>query len=278
MEETTRVVSKIAGDEASVTDTATKDLMAVERRARIADLARSQGSVRIKDLCDLFGVSQVTIRGDLDFLAGQGVLTRDRGGAIANARASLFTAFDQRAGQNLEEKRRIGRAAARLVQPGDTIVMDAGTTVMELAKALDDVSPLTVVTNAVNVATQLGSLPDVHVILVGGSLSRETISTIGPHAERDLNDLVVQKVFLGTHAVDLEAGLTDLSIEIAQTKRAMVRAARQVILLADSSKWGRVGLAKVVPLSAVHVLVTDSGLPGEAQEAVKRLGVELILA
>jgi DeoR/GlpR family transcriptional regulator of sugar metabolism len=251
--------------------------MAVERRARIAELARRDGSVRIKRLRDLFGVSEVTIRADLDILAEQGVLIRDRGGAVVNTRASLFTAFDQRAGLNLDEKRRIGQAAARLVRPGDTIIMDAGTTVMEMARNLEGISPLTVVTNALNVATQVGSLPDVHVILVGGSLSRETISTIGYHAERDLNDLVVQKVFLGTHAVDLQAGVTDLSIEIAQTKRAMVRAARKVILLADSSKWGRVGFAKVVPLADVHTFVTDSALPETAREAIEQLGVELVL-
>jgi DeoR family transcriptional regulator of aga operon len=264
-------------DEQTAADAVTRDLMAAERRARIADLLRHKGFVRIKELCHLFDVSQVTIRGDLDFLAGQGVLTRERGGAIANTRASLLTAFDQRAGLNLDEKRRIGQAAARLVLPGDTIIMDAGTTVMELAKSLGDVSPLTVITNALNVAARAGSLPDVHVILVGGSLSRETISTIGPHAERDLNDFVVQKVFLGTHAFDAEAGLTDLSIELAHTKRAMVRAAREVILLADSSKWGRVALAKVVPLSSVHTVITDSGMPTDARAAMERLGINLIV-
>jgi DeoR/GlpR family transcriptional regulator of sugar metabolism len=220
----------------------------------------------------------VTVRHDLDLLAQQGLLVRDRGGAMPQAHASMFTAFEQRAGLNLEAKRRIGRAAVQLVIPGDTIIMDAGTTIMEMARNLGDVAPLTVVTNALNIATQVGSLPHAHVVLVGGSLSRETISTIGPHAERDLNDLIVQKVFLGTHAVDLEAGLTDLSIEVAQTKRAMIRAARQVILLADASKWGRVGFAKVVPLGAVHVIITDTALPAEAQAAIERLGIQLILA
>jgi DeoR/GlpR family transcriptional regulator of sugar metabolism len=254
-----------------------KPLLAAERRARITDLAIQRGSVRVNELSDLFQVSEVTIRGDLDLLARRGVLLRDHGGAIVNTRTGLVTAFEQRASLNLEEKRRIGRVAAGMVEPGETIIMDAGTTTMEMARSLPDVAPLTVVTNALNVATQVGALPGVHVILVGGSLSRETISTVGPYAERDLNDLIVHKVFLGAHAVDLEAGVADMSLEIAKVKRAMIGAAQQVILLADSSKWGRTAFAKVVPLTAVHVMVTDSNLPEDARTVIERLGVRLVL-
>ncbi len=253
-------------------------LLAEERRARIAALAAQQGAVRVDELSALFQVSEVTIRSDLDVLAERGLLVRDRGGALANARAGLVTAFEQRAGQNLEEKRRIGRAAAQLVQPGDTIIMDAGTTLMEMARCLRDVAPLTVVTNALNVALELGGRPDVHVILIGGSLSRDTISTIGPQAVHDLGELLVHKAFLGAHAVDPEAGLTDASLEIAQVKRAMIRAARQAILLADAAKWGRAGLARVAPLRAVHSLVSDEGLPTEARRACAEAGVQLLIA
>ena len=249
----------------------------MERRARIAELVAQQRSVRVSELSNLFQVSEVTIRNDLDLLAKQGLLVRDRGGALANTQASLTIAFEQRAVLNQEEKRRIGDAAAQFVTPGDTIIIDAGTTTLEMARHLSNLSPLTVVTNALNVAVQVGTLPDAHVILVGGSLNRDTISTIGPHAERDLNDLLVNKVFLGIHAADLEAGLTDTSIEIAQIKRAMIRAGRQVILLADSSKWGRVAFAKVAPLEAVHVIVTDSGLPDDTRAACERLGIRLVV-
>ncbi|MBI2941806.1 MAG: DeoR/GlpR transcriptional regulator [Chloroflexi bacterium] len=251
--------------------------MGVERRARIVDLARRQGAVRIDELSDLFQVSHVTLRNDLDVLARQGLLVRDRGGAIPNTQATLTVAFDRRAALNLEEKSRIGRAAASLVTAGDTIIMDAGTTLAEMARSLDGVSPLTVVTNALNVASQVGMLDRVHVILVGGSLNRDTISTIGPNAERNLGDLMVQKAFVGITGIEVEAGLTDTSLEVAQVKRAMMQAARQVILLADSSKWGHVDFARVAPLRAVQTLVTDSGLPSEARADVERLGIELIL-
>jgi DeoR/GlpR family transcriptional regulator of sugar metabolism len=242
------------------------------------DLVAQRGLVRVSELSDLFHVSEVTIRDDLDLLTRRGILVRERGGAIANTNTTLATAFEQRASLNIEEKRRIGRAAAQLVNPGETIIMDAGTTIMEMAKALTNVSPLTVVTNALNVAIQVGAFSDVHVILVGGVISRETISTVGHHAERDLSDLVAQKVFLGAHTVELEAGVTSPSIEVAQVKRAMIRAGRQVILLADSSKWGRVTFAKVAPLSAIHTIVTDTNLPSDMRTAIERLGIQLILA
>jgi DeoR/GlpR family transcriptional regulator of sugar metabolism len=148
---------------------------------------------------------------------------------------------------------------------------------MEMARCLENASPLTVVTNALNVAEQVGALPDVNVVLVGGSLNRATISTLGPHAAQHLNDLMVHKVFLGTHAFD-ESGLTDLSFEIAQVKRAMIQAARRVVLLADSSKWGQAGFARVVPLRGIHTLISDTGLPEHARELIQRTGIELMLA
>jgi DeoR family transcriptional regulator of aga operon len=233
--------------------------------------------VRTEELARLFSVSPVTIRSDLDLLAKEGVLVRDRGGAVVNTNTVLTIAFNQRAELNLDEKRRIGQAAARLVVPGDTIIMDAGTTTMEMSKVLTDINPLTVVTNALNVAMQMGSVREVNVILIGGSLNRDTISIIGPTAAAHLHDLVVQKAFIGVHAFD-EDGLTDLSIEVSQVKRAMIQAARQVILLADSSKWRKVGFAKVARLASLSTIVTDTGLPDDARAAIQRMGIELILA
>lgn len=263
--------------ETAAADPHNPSLLAAERRVRIAALAARHGVVRTEELARTFGVSPVTIRSDLDLLAKEGVLVRDRGGAVVNTNTALTVAFNQRAELNLEEKRRIGQAAARLVVPGDTIIMDAGTTTMEMAKVLTEVNPLTVVTNALNVAMQLGSVREVNIILIGGSLNRDTISIIGPTASAHLHDLVVQKAFIGIHAFD-EDGLTDPSIEVAQVKRAMIQAARQVILLADSTKWRKLGFAKVARLAAISTIVSDTGLPEEARAAIQRTGVELILA
>jgi DeoR family transcriptional regulator of aga operon len=147
-----------------------------------------------------------------------------------------------------------------------------------MAKSRNKDLPVTVITNGLNVASQVGALPHAHVTVLGGSLIPETISTVGTEVERDLSNLIVQKVFLGTHAVDAENGLADTSIAVARVKRTMAQAARQVIVLADSTKWGRVAFAKTIPLSAVHILITDSNLPEEAQATIKRFGIQLILA
>jgi DeoR/GlpR family transcriptional regulator of sugar metabolism len=252
-------------------------LLPTERKQYIIDLANKEGFVSVRELAELFRVSEVTTRKDFNELVEEGYLLRRRGGAIANTSTSLATAFEQRASLNLNEKRLIGRAAAELVNSSETIIIDAGTTTMEMAKSLKALGALTIVTNALNVAVQVATLPDVHVLQIGGSLSRETISVVGPLADRELHDIMVSKLFLGIHAVDLKAGLTDTSVEVAQTKRTMIRAARQVILLADSSKWERVAFAKIAPLSAVHTVVTDSGLSDSIRETVEALGIELVI-
>jgi DeoR/GlpR family transcriptional regulator of sugar metabolism len=232
--------------------------------------------VRTEELSRIFGVSPVTIRNDLDLLAKEGVLIRDRGGAVVNTNTALTTAFNQRAELYLDEKRRIGQMAAQMVHPGDTVILDAGSTVMEMAKLLVDVAPLTVVTNALNVAMQMGASREAHVVLVGGSLNRDTISAIGPTASQHLGDLMVQKVFLACHGLD-EDGLVDPSMEVAEIKRAMIQAARQVILVADSSKWHKAGFAKVVRLNAIHTMICDDKLPEDARATLQGQGIELIL-
>jgi DeoR/GlpR family transcriptional regulator of sugar metabolism len=164
-----------------------------------------------------------------------------------------------------------------LVVPGDTILMDAGTTVVEMTRHLHQVASLNVVTNALNVAVEMGALPAVQVLLLGGMMNYATYSTLGPLVEQSLNDLVVQKLFLAAESVDASIGVTDTTMEIAQVKRVMVQAARRVILLADSSKWQRTGFIKVVPLNAIDTIITDTGLSNADRAAIERLGVELIL-
>jgi len=160
---------------------------------------------------------------------------------------------------------------------GGAIILDAGTTTVQMVPHLRGVGPLTVVTNALNVAIELRTLPDVRVVLLGGSLNYETFSTHGLLAEQGLEAVVVQKLFLGAQSVEPLAGVTETSPEIARVKRAMVRAARQVILVADSHKWTRTGFIKVAPFSEIQTIVSDAGLSPEARSAVERAGVELIL-
>jgi len=254
--------------------------MTQHRRRQILDLVKSDGSAHVNTLARTFGVSAVTIRNDLAKLEATGELLRDRGGAItapAPRQVKHLLGLNERATLNLNAKQRIGKAAAGLVQPGDTIIMDAGTTVVEMASHLAAVRPLTIVTNALNVALTIAAAGDAQVILLGGMLSREASSTAGPLTEQTLADLSVGKVFLGTQALDLADGLTDTTLEIAQTKRAMIKAARQVILLADSAKWDHTGFIKVAPLAEVDVLISDQKFPAKARAAVEQLGVRLVL-
>lgn len=254
--------------------------MTQHRRRQILDLVKSDGSAHVNTLARTFGVSAVTIRNDLAQLEATGDLLRDRGGAItapAPRQVKHLLGLSERATLHLDAKQRIAQAAAALVQPGDTIIMDAGTTVVEMAPHLAAVRPLTIVTNALNVALTIGAAGDAQVILLGGMLSREASSTAGPLTEQTLAELSVGKVFLGTQALDLADGLTDTTLEIAQTKRAMIKAARQVILLADSAKWDHTGFIKVAPLAEVDVLISDQKFPAKARAAVEQLGVRLVL-
>lgn len=256
-----------------------KTLMTGHRRARIVERVQREGSVRVADLAERFGVSEVTIRSDLVILEREGRLLRDRGGATAKGSHSFVTSLvgvDERASLHLDKKRRIGAAAAQRVSPGDAIIIDAGTTAVEIARRLTHVAPLTVVTNALNVALELGAAAGQRLILLGGTFNRESSSTVGALTEQSLAELSVQKLFLGTQALDTD-GLTDSTMEIAQAKRAMIRSARQVILVTDSSKWGTTSLTKVAPLSEIDTIITDTDLPAEARTQIEALGIELVL-
>lgn len=253
-----------------------------QRRQEIADLVRREGELRVTDLVTRFGVSAVTIRSDLAKLEADGSLVRDHGGATAPVAGGkpLVTSLlrvDERATLNFEAKRRIGQAAASRVASGDTILLDAGTTAVEIARLVARLEPLTIVTNALNVALELGAAPGQSLILLGGAFHPKSGSTVGPLAARSLEGLAVGTLFLGTQAFDAGPGLTDSTVEIAEVKRAMIRSARRVVLVTDSSKWGRSSLHRVADLSEVDTLITDKNLPTEAREYCQQLGIELVL-
>jgi len=252
--------------------------MTKQRRLQIAEFVEARGSARVSELAEAFDTSEVTIRSDLARLERDGRLLRDRGGAIANERAlTSLLAVEERAHLHLNEKRRIARAAVDLVQPGDTVLLDAGTTVVEMVPLLAKVKGLTLVTNALNVALKAGAMTDARVILLGGTLNRESSSNLGPMTEQQLANLSVRKLFLGTQALNLDAGLTDTTIEIAQIKQRMIQSARDVILLTDSSKWDKTGFIKVAGLDLVHTLICDDGLPKMARAALAKTGLDVVL-
>jgi DeoR/GlpR family transcriptional regulator of sugar metabolism len=255
-------------------------LMTNERRAAILEAVRRDGAVRVADLVRQFEVSAVTIRNDLAELEKENLLVRDHGGATPVGTGRTVTsllAVNERAGLHMAQKQKIARAAAALVRPGETLLIDAGTTAVEMLHFLAGIPSLTIVTNAVNVALAAANLTDAEVIFLGGAFHRESSSNVGPMTERALGEFLADHLFLGTQAVDLEHGLTDTTLEIAQIKRAMIRSARETVLLADSSKWNTTGSIKVSPLAAAHQIITDAGLPAPLQKQIRKQGLRLTI-
>lgn len=246
-------------------------MLASQRRSAIADLVEREGAVRISDLVERLGVSDMTIRRDIDRLSSDGVVERVHGGAVARegARRSEEPGFAAKSLLQQAQKRAIARAAADLVEPGSAIGISAGTTTIELARRLVTVPGLTVVTNSLPAAQLLHEAagPGQTVILTGG-VPTPSDALVGPVAVAALESLHVDVLFLGSHGVDAKAGLTTPNLVEADTNRALIRAGRQVCVLADATKWGVVGLGTFGRLDDVDVFVTDSALSPGARRAV----------
>ena len=253
-------------------------MLNLERQAKILELIEEHGKVEVGDLSRRLGASEVTIRKDLKELHGRGLLLRAHGGAVRAETVSADPSLQIKAALHAEEKRRIGAAAAALVADGESIILDSGTTTQQVARHLRDRRDLKVITTALNVASELTGSGEVEVILLGGILRQNSGSLVGQFAEEMLRQFSVDKLFLAVDAVDLEFGLSTPNLDESHVNQAMVRAARETILVADSSKFGKRSLSRIVPLSEVNLIVTDRGLPESTRAGLRELGVELILA
>jgi DeoR/GlpR family transcriptional regulator of sugar metabolism len=248
-----------------------------ERRDRILDRLRTAGSVLVGDLAADLVTSEMTIRRDLKALESEGLVRRIHGGALLVPSRAYEPTFREKSRQFVDEKRRIGAAAASLVESGDTIILSPGTTTMEVARHLSGLRNLTVVTSAVNIAAELAPDPEVDVIVTGGHLRGTTYALVGSLAEETLRGLHVNKLFLGGNGLTVANGLTTPDLSVATTDRALLRAAERVIVAVDHSKIGRAALCQTAPIETIHVLVTDSGIPAEQRRAFERAGVDVIV-
>ena len=240
--------------------------LAKRRQESIAKRLRKDGFVRSSELSSELGVSVVTIRQDLEALHVQGLAQQTYGGAIYRSESSVDSTFDSREQEHSEAKRRIGEAAVRFIEPGETIILDAGSTTLEIARALPENADLTVVTCALNVALAATTKPGVNVILCGGRLNPRTLSVTGQQAERALAEVCADRLFLATYGVDLQKGLAERTFEGAQTKRALIAAAREVVLVCDSSKFGARAPVLISPLEVISRIVTDVGIPSDYRQ------------
>jgi DeoR family transcriptional regulator, aga operon transcriptional repressor len=253
---------------------------ATKRRETIIEQLARENVVRVAELSQAFGISEVSIRRDLERLERKGLLQRVHGGAVVVA-AGGGAGDHTSAVPHLDEKRRIGRAAAELVEPGDRILFDSGTTVLEVARALasDPVraGSLTTITCSLPIVGELGHHRWIHLLLLGGIYLPEHRLVTGPQTIEALRTLHADKMFLGADGMTLSHGVTTATVLEAEVDRAMIQAADQVILVADSSKVGGIGLTTILPLERVHKLITDEGAPAAFVKALREAGVEVIL-
>lgn len=255
----------------------TERLFAEERQEKIIALLNERRKLLIPELCDLFAVSPATIRNDLNELERQGRLQRTHGGAIALSKTGFEPNFQQKTVKNMEIKAAIAKAAAELVEDGDTIALDTGTTTLALAQALTSKKNLTVVTNDIKIAALLDEQGDSTVILLGGTLRRGFYCTVGPVVTENLSRFRVDKCFLATNGLTLRTGLTTPDIGHAEIKKAMADISSQVYVVCDSSKIGMDSFAFVLPLSAVDTVITDNRIDIEEKAALEQADIDLML-
>lgn len=256
-------------------------MLARQRQERILEQVRLTGGARVSDLVDSLGVSDMTIRRDIAALARRGLVARVHGGATSvSARSADEPGFAAKLELQTPQKEAIAAEAAALVSPGDSVAISAGTTTYRVAAHLRSVASLTVVTNSLPVAELLhttGARDDLSVILTGG-VRTPSDALVGPVAVSALRSLHVDWLFLGVHGMDERAGFTTPNIVEAETNKALIASARQVVVTADSSKWGVVGLSSMARLDEVDVLVTDPDLDTEARRLLAARVGRLLIA
>jgi DeoR/GlpR family transcriptional regulator of sugar metabolism len=253
-------------------------VLAAKRRELIVETVRRTGAVRVSELTQALGVSDMTIRRDLDALDRAGLLEKVHGGATVTS-STHEPGFEAKSLREKPEKLAIARAAARLVEPGGAVALSAGTTTWTLAHELRAVPRLTVVTNSTEVAEVLyhGPREDQTVLLTGG-LRTPSGALVGPLAIQALRELNLDLVFMGVHGIDEEAGFTTPNLMEAETNRALIHAGRRLVVVADSTKWGVVGMSTYATLEEADVLVTDEQLPADARDLLEERVGELVLA
>jgi len=256
----------------------TEEITTSDRRAQILAQLQEKGRVEVQELSEQFHVSTVTIRNDLTYLEGKSLLYRTRGGAINQTKVAMDLALSEKARKNAELKRRIGLKAVELIQDNDTIILDSGTTTLEIARHLKKFKHLTVITHAINIATELAGIESIEVIMPGGMLRDKSFSLVGPQTEENIRNYFCDVLFLGVDGFDVDYGVSTPCVAEAQLNRVMAEIAREVIVVSDSSKFGKRSLAHILPVSKIHKVITDDGISQEDREKLISGGVNVIIA
>lgn len=249
-----------------------------ERHRLIRKRVESDGTASVSDLAEQFGVSEMTIRRDLEQLLAQGQIVRVHGGAVAPDRRQMVSEppMLERVREQSGAKRRIGLSVAGMIKRGETVFIGSGTTTLALAKALRDRQDITVVTNALTIANTLANSPGINLLVIGGFLRRSELSLIGHVAESALEDLRVDKVIMGMRGVHPEYGLTSDHHQELMTDRAIMAISDHIIVLADHTKFGHIAASRTAPATAANLIVTDERASKEIVDQIRILGIEVI--
>lgn len=253
---------------------------AEERRREIVSVLGQNGRITVDEVVNLFGVSAVTARGDLDALSETGALVRSHGGGIKPLEAAPEHPLRVRAGMHHAEKIRVAQVAWQLIRPFQTVILCTGSTSAELASQIQNSreQTITVITYALSIANMLADVPHVSLVMLGGFLRHPSTAFVGPHAEQMMQSLHADHCFMSTVGIDADLGLTTLDIMEAQLNQRMIASAAQVTVLADSSKFGHRSLSLISDFRNVRRVITDSGAPTAQVEKLRARGVEVILA
>jgi DeoR/GlpR family transcriptional regulator of sugar metabolism len=248
-----------------------EDLSAAERRSQIAQIV----------LVIQFDVTETSIRRDLTLLEQGGRLKRVHGGAIPIPGSSRTDSFTEKKELHIKVKERIGKVAAELIRPKDVILLDSGTTTLQVVRHVPSVlrnsNMITLVTNSQPIAQEVLTWPSPNLTVLGGLYLPDYQATVGPQTLVQLQELTADKVFLGADGVTLGSGATTANVLMAEVDRKMVEQSRQVILVTDSSKIGRVGFVPIGALNSIHILITDVNAPPDIIQSIRELGVEVLL-
>jgi DeoR/GlpR family transcriptional regulator of sugar metabolism len=258
-----------------------EDLSAAERRSQIAQMVLENGKVFVSHLVDQFQITETSIRRDLSILENNGRLKRVHGGAIPIPGSSRTDSFTEKMNLHNKAKERIGKVAANLIKPKDILLLDSGTTTLQVIRniptSLRNSNMVTLVTNSQPIAHEVLTWPSPNLTILGGLYLPDYQATVGPQTLAQLQEMRASKVFLGADGLTLESGATTANVLMAEVDRMMVEHSQQVILVTDSSKLGRIGFVPVKPISAFHVIITDTNAPPDMVQAFRDLGVEVLL-
>jgi DeoR family fructose operon transcriptional repressor len=248
-----------------------------ERKLKILHSLNKHGKVKVCDLSKRYEVSEVTIRRDLQELEEEELIKRVHGGAVLNDNTKFEPSFTEKIDKFYDEKESIGKFGAAMIVDGDTIVLDAGTTTLCIARNITAAN-ITVLTNSIDIAYELDKKKNVEVIVIGGTMRWETRAMVGPVADNTIKNFRVDKAFIGTNGICIINGLTTPNITEANTKREMIKIANQTIVVCDHTKFNTVSFAKIIDIDRAHIIITDNKLDNELLEKFKEKDVIIMVA